>query len=320
MKLSYVVIGYNEAPTLGACLRSVREAQMPKGVSVELIFVDGGSQDDSLRIAEQEGADVILGGERRRRASENRNLGLQAAQGEYVQFIDGDMILAPDWPEAAIAFLDVHLESAAVCGNLRETEDSLFSRALEIDWGVREGNIRHCGGAAMYRRAPLEQMGGFPEDVAYGEEPYLCWRIRNELGLNIYQFNHRMVDHGLGFTGFGDYWRRCVRAGATYAEIAMRCLKHKDKLWLREVITNLAWAGGAILLVLGGLFAPGWLETCLLLGVAIVLGRKYVQVRKKGYPISVATLYVAHTYFSKLPIAYGEVKWCFSLIRKRSIQ
>ena len=86
--LSFVVIGYNEAGTLKACLDSVRNADLD-GLSWELIYVDGGSIDTSMDIAREAGVDRLLGGETRRRAAENRNLGLEAATGDWCSFWTG---------------------------------------------------------------------------------------------------------------------------------------------------------------------------------------------------------------------------------------
>lgn len=308
VELSFVVIGYNESPTLRACLASVRAAQASLPAS-ELIYVDGGSTDDSVAVAIEAGVDLLLGGERRRRAAENRNLGLRAARGRFVQFVDGDMALAPDWPAAALGFLREHPECAAVCGNLREAGEGALFRALQIDWAPREGPIRHCGGAAMYARDVLRRVGGFPEDVAYGEEPLLCWRIRNQINLGIYQIDRIMADHDLGFRGFRDYWRRNVRCGRTYAEIAARCRSTADPLWRREALANAAWAatlGTAVpLAVFGGMPLRGLLALC----AVLILLRKCIQTRRRGYSWGVSAVYAAHTYFSKIPIALGELRW-----------
>lgn len=309
IEVSFVVIGYNEAATLGACLRSVREAASALGAGAEIIYVDAGSNDESIEIAKDVGADHILGGERRRRAAENRNLGSSHARGHYVQFVDGDMRLAADWPAAAAAFLDAHPDSAAVCGNLREKAQGLFHQAMELDWLPRQGPIRHCGGAAMFRRDVLEQMGGFPEDVLYGEEPCLCWRIRNERHMNIYQLSRTMADHDLGFRGSADYWKRNVRVGSTYAAIAARFAATSDPLWRREALANLAWAAilvfGAALLI----FSSGVLRLAVLAFALFVIARKTIQTRRRGNSLSLSLVYALHTYFVKLPLAEGEVRW-----------
>jgi glycosyltransferase involved in cell wall biosynthesis len=307
--VSFVIIGYNEAVCLRACLKSVQGAQKNSPFCSEIIYVDGGSTDASISIAREMGIDRILGGDRRRRAAENRNLGLAESKGAYVQFVDGDMVLAPDWPEVAVAFLVAHSEVAAVCGNIEESGSAAINKALEIDWMPREGAIRHCGGAAMYRREVLQTLKGFPEDVQYGEEPLLCWRIRNQLHMSVYQLARRMVYHELGFRGLGDYWRRSVRAGATYAEVASKCIHSEDRLWFREVIGNftwgLFWAGIVFSLIAG----PLLVRIASLVAAGAILLRKSLQYVLRGYPFRVAVAYAVHTYFVKIPLSYGQLNW-----------
>lgn len=306
--LSFVVIGYNEAATLKACLESVKTADLD-GLSWELIYVDAGSTDDSIEIAREAGVDLLLGGEIRRRAAENRNLGLGEARGRLVQFVDGDMTLSPDWPRAAAQFLFENKAVAAVCGNLEESAPGVFYEALQIDWAQREGEIRHCGGAAMYLTELLREAGGFPTEVAYGEEPLLCWRLRNIFGRKIYQINQTMARHNLDFRGLRDYWRRNVRCGQTYAEIAAICWRTPDPLWRRECLTNAAWAL-LVFAALAGLAVGGTgLRIAILSIGGCVLARKFLQTWMKSYPVGVSLTYAVHSYFSKLSIAWGELRW-----------
>lgn len=314
--LSFVVIGYNESERLPACLESVRNADLA-GVSHELIYVDGGSDDDSLAIAGGAGVDLVLGGDRPRRAAENRNLGFKSSRGRYVQFIDGDMVLRPDWPKAALAFLTERTDVAVVSGRLAESNQSAFFRAMQLDWIPETGEVSACGGAAMFRREVLERTGGFPEDVAWGEEPYLCWRIRNELGLKVYQLDRFMADHDLGFSGFGDYWRRCVRTGAAYAEIAARCYRSNDRLWLKDTVGNVLWAIGLTSVLVLFIIGPGWLRLVVAGVAAAIFARKTLQGLLKGHGPGVAVLYAFHTYFAKFPFVYGQLRfWCKRGVKK----
>jgi cellulose synthase/poly-beta-1,6-N-acetylglucosamine synthase-like glycosyltransferase len=256
-----------------------------------------------------------LGGEKRRRAAENRNLGIQAASGEYVQFLDGDMTIDSDWCEAARAFLEQSPQVAAVCGNLHEVRESVLYRAMELDWGIREGTIRHCGGAALWRKEILEKLGGFPEDVRYGEEPYLCWRVRNELHLSLYQLNRPMVTHDLGHASFGDYWRRCVRTGRAYAEIADRFARTEDPLWRHEAFMNVLWAAALIIAIALPAFLRSWWGVAAWVLVACLVLRKMWQVMRQGMRARISFVYAVHTYLSKLPLATGEVLWELGRIR-----
>lgn len=313
--VSFVVIGYNEARNIAACLDSVRRCPLPR-TTYELIYVDGGSTDGSRTIAEGVGVDLLLGGERRRRAAENRNLGAKSAQGRYLQFIDGDMVLDPDWPAAAIGFLDLHPEVAAVYGNLQEINTRILFRVMQLDWNPQEGPVATCGGAAMFRREAFEAAGGFPEDVRYGEEPLLCWRIRNEQKRLIYHLNRPMALHDIGFRHIEDYWRQYVRHGETYAEIAARCAGSDDPMWVRERTTNFGWALVLLLAVVVLITAPLSAKAVVAALAILMVLRKTAQMLRRGHGIAVSMGYAVFVYVSKIPLAWGQIKW--SLSRKRN--
>lgn len=315
--ISFVIIGYNECENLQKCLASVQKANL-EHLTYEIIYVDGGSQDNSIDIAREAGIDRILGGDRRRRAAENRNLGYKQSTGHFIQFIDGDMVMDPNWPMHAAAFLTSHEQTAVVCGKIKEANPSVFYQALQIDWSEEEGEIVTCGGSAMWRRDALDAVNGFPETVAYGEEPYLCWRVRNELGLTIYFLAHPMVDHDLNYSGFTDYWRRNVRCGETYAEIAHLCHDTADRLWFKESISNLAWGAVLLFVFLILLAAPPFLKIWMTIGLCAVLLRKAVQMRIRGETVFVSLGYAVHVYFSKLPLALGECIWLLRRLIKKS--
>ena len=86
MKLSIIIPVYNEAPFLRRCLDSVKASD-----DVEIIVVDDGSTDGSSEICDEyldRFNDIIHiknGG-----VSHARNIGLDAAIGEYVAFLDSD--------------------------------------------------------------------------------------------------------------------------------------------------------------------------------------------------------------------------------------
>jgi glycosyltransferase involved in cell wall biosynthesis len=314
--LSFIVIGFNEAAHLGACLQSVRDADLD-GLRHELIYVDGGSSDGSREIAAQAGVDQALGGEKRRKAAENRNLGLAAARGRYVQFLDGDMVMDPTWPMAAMAVLDRDAMCGAVCGVLLERNTSVVYRALQLDWDEPEGAVKFCGGAALWRREVIQALGGFPEDVAFGEEPYLCWRMRNEMGRTVWRLPRPMALHDLAYKGFTDYWRRSARTGEAYAEIAARCRGTKDPLWSAEVRSNLTWSAIYLCAAAWAVFAPSSLKLVPLLLLAAVLVRKALQCVRNGAEREVAMLYAFHTYFAKFNIGYGIARWHLRRWRQR---
>ncbi len=314
MDISFVVIGYNERATLGDCLKSVQNADL-EGIAYELLYVDGGSEDGSIEVALKSGVHRILGGDKRRSAAENRNLGLKATQGRYVQFLDGDMVMEPAWPRKAADFLDKNASAGTVCGKVTERNSSLLYQAMQIDWELTGGAIRHCGGAALWRREVLEKINGFPENIAYGEEPFLCWRVRNELGLNIYYLNRPMVVHDLGFTSVKAYVTRSVRCGETYMEVSALCRNSHDPLWLKETRINFIWSGFLIAMTVVSVFSLGWISAAAALTLLSIIVRKSVQMFQKGKTMGISLLYALHVYLSKIIICVGQCRW---LLKRKS--
>ena len=307
--VTFVVIGFNEAGCIGACLQSAIDSQLPAGVTSEVIYVDGGSRDDSVAIAGAIPGVRVLGGDRPRRAAENRNVGLAHAGGRFVQFVDGDMVLDPQWAATAFEYLLEHPNVGIVYGRLREVNPGRLYQAMQHDWAPVTGEVAYCGGAAMHRREVLEKVGGFPEDVKYGEEPYMCWRIRREQKVSIVQLEALMALHDLGHRSLRDYWRQNVRNGAAYIEIATRCFRSDERLWLREVFSIVGWNLVILVWFLALVVGPWPVRIVALSVMALVLGRKAYQALRMGMPPDVCIVFAVHTYAAKLPLGWGLLRW-----------
>jgi glycosyltransferase involved in cell wall biosynthesis len=91
-KASVVVCAYNAAPTIGACLESLKQLNYP---DYEVIVIDDGSTDATAQIAERAGARVRK--IEHRGLSAARNAGIAAATGRIVAFLDADGEADRDW-------------------------------------------------------------------------------------------------------------------------------------------------------------------------------------------------------------------------------
>ena len=142
-----VVIGRNEGRRLEVCLRSVAKQLQ------DVVYVDSGSSDGSVDLARSLGATVVqLSSDDPFTAARARNAGvarLHELDGPiaYVQFIDGDCELQPQWVEKARDFLDNNPAVAVVCGRRRERypEASRYNRLCDIEWDTPVGPIDSCG-------------------------------------------------------------------------------------------------------------------------------------------------------------------------------
>jgi glycosyltransferase involved in cell wall biosynthesis len=94
VRLSVVIPALNEERHLGQLLSDIqRQSLRPE----EVIVVDAGSRDASVRIAEQSPVAVVLNGERP--IARGRNLGGYSATGDLIFFLDADTRLAETFLE-----------------------------------------------------------------------------------------------------------------------------------------------------------------------------------------------------------------------------
>jgi GT2 family glycosyltransferase len=101
----------------------------------------------------------------------------------------------------------------------------------------------------MVRREAFEQVGGFREAMIAGEEPDMCFRMR-QAGWTILRIADEMALHDAAMTRFGQWWRRNVRAGHAFAEGHFRNGGPPEHYWRRNVVSNFAWAAAFPLLPL----------------------------------------------------------------------
>lgn len=97
--ISVVAVAWNNANYIRKALTSVFSQAGPE---IELIYVDNGSDDGTLEIAQEvrrkysECRATIVANERNRGLGIARNQGLEVARGEYIMFLDGDDWYAED--------------------------------------------------------------------------------------------------------------------------------------------------------------------------------------------------------------------------------
>lgn len=221
--LGVVAIGRNEGARLRRCLESLRAADAP------VVYVDSGSTDGSVALAEAFGARVArLDPDCGFTAGKARNLGFATladggAPPEFVQFIDGDCEIAPGWIDAALTRLRSDPGLAAVAGRRHERAPgaSIFNRLCDMEWNTPVGPADAVGGDAVYRAAAFHAAGGFNPSLIAGEEPELCLRLRRA-GWRIERLDQNMALHDAAMTRWGQWRRRTMRGGwATEEGFAM---------------------------------------------------------------------------------------------------
>lgn len=291
-----VVIGRNEGDRLRLCLQSAR------GQALRIVYVDSGSRDGSPELARSLGASVVeLDMSRPFTAARARNAGFARLQEEgppceLVQFIDGDCEFEPGWIPAAAEFLESHPEVAVVAGRRKERhpEASVYNRLCDIEWDTPIGEADSCGGDSMIRASAFEEVEGFSPDLIAGEEPDLCWRLRQR-GWKVYRIDAPMTLHDAAMTRFSQWWARNRRSGHAQAEAYERRGGRSNPELRRLVLSNVIWS-----------LPPLWLLW------PVLWWRIYRRRRDPAY--------AAFIVLGKLPHVQGQIRYWIDRRRGRELR
>jgi glycosyltransferase involved in cell wall biosynthesis len=320
-EIAAVVIGRNEGDRLAECLQSVAVA------GLHAIYVDSGSTDDSLAIAaDLKVPSVALEPGRPFSAARGRNAGLEEVrrrwpQAEFVQFLDGDCILDPDFPVAAVAHFGGDSRCAIVTGHLSERypEASIYNRLCAIEWRSPAGpieNMNALGGIMAARISALVEVGGFNEQAIAGEEPDLGVRL-GLAGHSIFKLDRPMATHDAQILRFGQWWKRAVRAGHALAHRYARHGRSRFRDGRREIRSVLFWAFLLPLAALALLWSTRGLSLLLLAGYAVLAWRVHRYYVRTGVPDRDARLAARFIVYGKFAEFVGILRYGLNRLRGR---
>lgn len=189
MTVSIVVPVYNTAEYLPACLDSILAQSF---TDFELILVDDGSTDDSLRICEAyafRDARIRVFHQQNAGVSAARNLGVEQAQGDWLCYVDSDDVVLPAYLQDMLEAADA--EDCLVMGNISDsrmkgliTSDVVLEGEAMVRYMLSH-NILNLSGpvAKLYNRATLVRYGiRFPQDIHYGEDLLYFLQYLNHIG------------------------------------------------------------------------------------------------------------------------------------------
>jgi GT2 family glycosyltransferase len=311
LAIGVVAIGRNEGERLRACLESV------VGVASKVVYVDSGSTDASVDMAEGMGVDVVaLDLSTPFTAARARNEGFrrlcELAPGiAHVQFVDGDCEVAASWLRRAVEFLDANREVAVVCGRRRERypDRSVYNLLCDMEWDTPVGEAKSCGGDALMRVDAFERVGGFRANLIAGEEPELCVRLR-AAGWRVWRLDAEMTLHDAAMSRFGQWWKRTLRGGHAFAEGAYLHGNTPERHRVRESRSVWFWSLGIPLSTL--VLVPWWggWALCLLLIYPLQIVR--LAMRGDRAPRE-NWLRAAFLVLGKFPQMLGQIKF---LIRR----
>ena len=174
--ISVIIPALNEAATIADTL-SALQPMRERGHQVFL--VDGGSQDNTIALAEPQ-VDSVLRSTTGR--ASQMNTGAAAASGDLLWFLHADTLLPPD---TDILLQNALHDSAKEWGrfDIRLSGDATALRIIErmMNWRSRLSGIATGDQGIFVRRETFERIGGFA-DIPLMEDIDICRRLKRTAG------------------------------------------------------------------------------------------------------------------------------------------
>lgn len=188
MTISVIIPTLNEEKRISDTLEAIYSGTL---IPSEIIVVDGGSSDCTVRIIKEKYPDVVLLNNPERTAAAGRNVGMKKAKGDIIAFTDGDCIVDRDW----LKNIKIYFENKEIDGLGGKVMNAPPENHYEEYWGnlawnlimsfpdeayeVKEKKLNDAFVTAncAYKRELLYRIQGFSNFFANNAEDVdLCWR------------------------------------------------------------------------------------------------------------------------------------------------
>ena len=200
-KVTVIVATLNSEQTINECLKAILELDYPKDF-LEVIVVDGGSKDATVKIAEKHPVKVVS---TPLNAPAAYNYALKIAGNDILGFIDADAKVEREWLNKLIAHLD-DPQVAGVSGGIETwNPENAWARSIGYEIKNRYARLgKYVGRVAtmnlLLKRSVIEEAGGFDENLSSQYDTDLGFRITNkgykivyEPSAKCYHFNRTTV-------------------------------------------------------------------------------------------------------------------------------
>lgn len=194
-KVTIVIPCYN----YGKYLAEAIESAMKQTIPCEIIVVNDGSTDETSEVAKRFPVKLIE--KPNQGLAHTRNVGIEAAKGEWICCLDADDIITQDYIEKTIGKADIIGTAQKDFGNSTTLWQPPFENPVYENF--RQNNCIHC--AAVFRKKVWENIGGYDEHMpCMGYEDWDFWLRATKAGFTVTVVNeplflyrkhgHSMID------------------------------------------------------------------------------------------------------------------------------
>ena len=182
IQVSVIIPAYNGDRYISAAIDSVLAQTYSE---YEIIVVDDGSTDNTSEVVKQYGDRVNYLSQSNQGVAASRNLGLAAARGEYIAFLDQDDVFLPDKLSTQVALLDRDSTLGIVNSGWQIVDERGKLKAAVQPWQqiphLTQANLIIWKpvflGAMLFRRTWLERSKGFDTSLSQTPDVDLVMRL-----------------------------------------------------------------------------------------------------------------------------------------------
>ncbi len=173
--VSVIVTTKNEQNHIENCLKSIASGTYK---NTEIIVVDNNSTDKTKEIAGKYTSEIFNKGPER---SAQRNFGIKKAKGEFLVFIDADMILSKDVVKQCVDKFNKDKEGklGALVIPEKSIGEGFWTKVKAFERSLYEGDAS-IEAARFFKRDVLFDVGGYDENITGPEDWDLPQKVKSK--------------------------------------------------------------------------------------------------------------------------------------------
>jgi glycosyltransferase involved in cell wall biosynthesis len=215
--------------TIKDAVESVLKQDYPHEL-MEIIFVDDGSKDGTLSVIKKYvpkiNMKVKIFHHEWKGLGYSRNIALKNSNGKYIVWVDGDLILTPNYVRTMVEFMENNPRIAIAGGSYGMMNQASLVAFLDnveyVAYRHRTGTNLPGTGGAIYRVNAIKQIGGFDENIKGScEDIDVVYRIIRA-GWSVVR--DKALFYARGKKTWKEYWAHSIWHG-----YGAHFIKHKNK-------------------------------------------------------------------------------------------